>query len=241
MIIINADDFGVNVKTNKAICYCFKKGFITSTTMLCNGKGFNDAINRAKKLNIVSKIGLHFNLDSGFPLTERIKKCNRICDSEGKFIYKRNSIWLWTKEEKRCIKEELIAQIKILRNNGVPISHFDSHHHIHTEIFLFLILFRILKNNGINKVRISRNDKKNIYSLKYIYKAAFNKILKILNFTTTKEFYSLSTYYSLDTDKDNYVSIELMCHPTMISNQIVDSSGHEFLKVSGNLISYNEL
>jgi predicted glycoside hydrolase/deacetylase ChbG (UPF0249 family) len=47
ILIINADDFGISPQVNKVILNDFKNGLITSTTLLANMPGFEDAVNIA--------------------------------------------------------------------------------------------------------------------------------------------------------------------------------------------------
>ena len=47
-IIINADDFGLSRSVNQAIIDVYKKGNLTSTTLLVNMPGTEDAIQQAE-------------------------------------------------------------------------------------------------------------------------------------------------------------------------------------------------
>ena len=236
-IIINADDYGLNSNVNKAIYLCFKKELISSTTMLANMPAFEEALSMSREINITNSIGLHFNLVEGLPLTKRIKECSRICNSEGEFIYSRRKLRFWTKEERYCIKEELLAQINMLKKNGIPITHFDSHRHIHTDFHLFILIFRILKKNRIEKIRITRNNKMNNSFIKALYKIIFNKMINLIGFKTTKKFASL-----FDLVFEKAESIELMCHPEKIKGEeILDSSGKNIIRIKDKLISYKYL
>ena len=46
-VIVNADDFGMNHNVNLAIDYCFKKNIISSTTIMANMPGFDEAVKLA--------------------------------------------------------------------------------------------------------------------------------------------------------------------------------------------------
>ena len=43
-IIINADDFGYNATVNRAIIKSFQRGLISSSSLMANMPGFEDAI-----------------------------------------------------------------------------------------------------------------------------------------------------------------------------------------------------
>ena len=74
-IIINADDFGMSAEANKAIVEAFEKNVISSTTLMANMSGFNEACELAHRHRLLGKIGVHLNLTSGYPLSEPIRKC----------------------------------------------------------------------------------------------------------------------------------------------------------------------
>ena len=57
----------------------------------------------------------------------------------------------------KAVHEEMCAQVDLLASLGVPISHFDSHNHIHTKPFMFPALKAVQKRYGMRKVRISKN------------------------------------------------------------------------------------
>jgi len=99
-IFINADDFGLDYLTNARISYCLLNKLISSTTLIVNMPGFNDAVKRIHKHNLSGKIGIHFNLTEGRPLSKEMidflsgntldkLQLKHICDkSELNAIYK---------------------------------------------------------------------------------------------------------------------------------------------------------
>ena len=65
-VIVNADDFGMNHNVNLAIDYCFKKNIISSTTIMANMPGFDEAVKLACIGKYDKYVGIHFNLVDGF-------------------------------------------------------------------------------------------------------------------------------------------------------------------------------
>lgn len=215
-IIINADDFGLSTEVNKAIITCFKKGIISHTTAMANMPDIYEAINLAKDNNIMSNIGLHFNIIEGRPLSKSILSCKRLCDSNGLFAYKRNSIFFFTKEERNAIREEFDEQLKLLLKLGVNVTHMDSHQHVHTELPIYFIIRGRLKKSPIKTIRISRNVL--VRNIIKPYKFLFNKLLRLEGFKTTKY---MGVY--CNENKTEYENIELMCHPVLKNGKIMDS------------------
>ena len=138
--------------------YAFEKGLITNTTVLANGDYLDEALALAREKNFFDKLGVHLNLTEGEPLTEDIKSCPRFV-SGGVFnkVYNKRRTSPLKKAEKAAIAKELDAQISKLEAAGVKLTHADSHHHIHTGVFIAPIAACVCKAHGINKMRLHRN------------------------------------------------------------------------------------
>ena len=147
-MIINADDFGLNQQCTKAICEAWMNRLITDTTMIANGTCFDYAINEAKSKELFNNIGIHFNLTEGIPLTEKIRGLDAFVQN-GAFHGKINRKRRLSGEEKLAVYEELSAQTKRLIEAGISITHADSHHHIHTAIYITPIVIQVCKEYGI--------------------------------------------------------------------------------------------
>lgn len=206
-VIINADDFGLSISVNRAIADAFKNGLISNTTLIANGNAFNDAIKTAKDNNFQKRVGIHFNLTEGEPLTQSIKNCPSFCEN-GVFHHRNNRLKPLDRFEKNAIYEELSAQVQRIRSAGFTIDHADSHHHIHTAIFIAPVVFRVCKENGINKIRLHRNIG-NIPGYKLFIKKLYNRELNKEGFITTDYFGSLQDISGTPLP-DN---LEIMVHP----------------------------
>ena len=156
MLIINADDFGMSGSCSRAIALAFERGLVNSTTIMGNGIYFDKAVELAKKQRLYAKIGIHFNLTEGKPLTENIKNFPDFV-TDGKF----NKQYDWTRKltpaEKNAIYKELSAQVRRLEKAGIKIMRADSHHYIHNAPFVAPIAEKVCKQHGINRLRIMRN------------------------------------------------------------------------------------
>lgn len=153
-IIINADDFGKNHVVNIAIEEQIKRGYITSTTIMANADGFDEAILIAKQHPNIS-YGVHLSLDEYAPMTTPKVFVDRgIVDADtGLFV--KGRIWniFIDNELKDAVRAEWNAQIKKIKDAGVTPSHIDSHHHVHTIPALKEVLLEVLKKNSITRVR----------------------------------------------------------------------------------------
>lgn len=230
-ILINADDFGLNSSCTEAICEAFDKELITDTTMVANGEAFQKALDAIEQHDLHNKIGIHFNLTEGMPLTEEIRKLESFAD-DGYFHGKINRIRPLSKVEKKAVYEELTAQAKRLKSVGVKISHADSHHHIHTGLFIAPIVVRVCKEQKIKKIRLHRNIG-SISFLKRIIKKIFNVWIGLNGFKTVKYFGSMEDV-ELTGIMDN---LEIMVHPEYnFKRELIDKTNVENGIADGSLL-----
>lgn len=228
-VIINADDFGLNEHCSKAIAEAFAKGLVTDTTMMATGEYFDHAVSLAREQGFINNIGIHLNLTEGVPLTEDIKGCPRFV-TDGRFNKQYDRTKPLSDDEKSAIYKELSAQAEKIENAGIKINHADSHHHIHTGVFVAPIAERVCKEHGINKIRVHRNLG-DMPALKRFMKNRFNKRLRRDGFVTTAYF-----AYVMDIkDSDIPDSTEIMVHPDYDKNGVlIDRRGVE----NGSPIGY---
>jgi len=142
ILIINADDFGLLPEVNQGIIECFEAGSITSTTLMVNTDGAQDAVHLARQHPALG-IGLHFNLTQGKPISSP-GKIPSLIDDSGHF-YSRAQFekkMILGKINSSELKNEFEAQLNRFNELGLEITHIDSHHHIH----MFPSIFRIASN-----------------------------------------------------------------------------------------------
>ena len=219
-LIVNGDDYGLNEHNSKAIAQAFAEGLISSATMMANGEYFEQAVELARERGFIGSIGIHLNLTEGEPLTEDINRCPRFV-TDGRFNKKYNRTHPLRSDEKSAIEKELSAQVGKISGAGIKITHADSHHHIHTGIFVAPIAARVCRENGIDKMRLHRNLGK-ISPFKRFVKNKYNKWLHKQGFKTTKYF-----AYVVDLGDDCAPDdTEIMVHPDYDkSGELIDRRG----------------
>lgn len=217
-IIINADDYGLYANFTDAIIEAYEKKFITSTTACANGEDIKRAVQIAKEKGLIDKIGVHINFNTGKPLTEAIANDPLFCEN-GVYHSHVNRLKKLTKAQKQAVYHETVAQIERLRALGVPISHADSHHHIHTAIFFAKTIKKAISDCGIEKIRLHRNAG-NIPLYKKIVKNAYNKKLKKQGFLTADYFGGMDDYFLKKETLEKGVC-EIMVHPDYDKNGVL--------------------
>lgn len=122
-LIINADDFGLSQSINKGILEVFKIGNISSSSLMANMPGFEDAVRHTEKYPTLG-VGMHVNLTYGSPINspERVPS---LVNEYGVFSYKLANTW-----EEADISVELKSQWERLMKAGLNPTHIDSHQHI---------------------------------------------------------------------------------------------------------------
>lgn len=126
-LIINADDFGYSSGVNAGIIQSHTNGILTSTTLMANMPGTLDAIQLAKKHPSLG-IGAHLVLTTGKPLTNHNTS---LVNPLGNFYHLSDYQAVRSSFLDEQIFDEWCAQIDFLLAQGIKLTHFDSHHHVH--------------------------------------------------------------------------------------------------------------
>ena len=228
-LIVTADDFGYSKYTNNAIIECFRKGFVTSTSLTVNNKHFNGSI-KILKQNKNLDVGIHINLTEFKPLT----KSKALIDRNGAFIDK--SRWFdgyYKKIDKNEIENEINAQILKAISSRLNITHINGHNHIHIFPNIIDVVVTLAKKYKIKYVRLpnekivnetqkqsSELQKRNIMAK--FSKSAKDKILKN-GLKTTDAYYGILDMNDLDFDRLSMAlasikdgTSELMVHPAYV-------------------------
>ncbi|HEY4530687.1 MAG TPA: ChbG/HpnK family deacetylase [Luteimonas sp.] len=149
LLIVNADDFGLNAAANAGIIECHRAGSVTSTTLMANAPGFAEAVALAREHPGLG-IGLHFNLTWGRPLNP--SPCSAsLADDHGSFLDRsrlgRRALFGLLRQE--AVERELETQFQQLRDHGIRVSHVDSHQHVHAFAPVFSAVAKLCERERI--------------------------------------------------------------------------------------------
>lgn len=149
-IIINADDFGYSKETNEAIKLGYETGIITSTSLIANLDGFENAVREVLPQIPQINVGFHFNIIEGKSLTNQ----PMLCDKNG--FFNNNYFQLMLKSQNKeflnQVEIEFKAQIeKILQH--CKISHIDSHVHTGSIPNIHKLITKLTKEYNIKHIR----------------------------------------------------------------------------------------
>ena len=249
-IIINADDFGLNVCVNDRILDLISRRRITSATFISNAPAVEDAVRKIPREAHCS-FGVHLNLTQFEPLTPLKDRgiLSACLDEKGYFLgeqYLRST--RITSTLRKAFFKELSLQVERICALGVRISHFDSHHHVHTMPGLFPVLKQLQKQFGIRKVRTTWNMFSSpapsaLVLKKRVWNFALSHYYKT---TTTCGFTSFATFYDLARFRVlNQDSVELMVHPGHQEfekeTQLLNTDWEKEILFPIQLINYSDL
>lgn len=250
-IIVNADDFGINETVTQKIEQMILSKAVSSTTVMANGKCLEEVQKFAAEHPEVS-FGVHLCLSEFESITKTEGLYHfGITDEQG-FFKKKAIMNLKNIEESRevqnAIKDELNAQIDVVKGLGIKISHADSHHHVHSCYQLRKIFVDVLKSRGISKIRLCpgfQTLRSKAHIIQYAKFLHLNRIYKE-QFHTTDYFMNYYNYLQGVAKCKQGQTLELMCHPghpaeryklEMKKVENKDALGGDVIE----LISYNEL
>ncbi len=214
-IVVNADDFGMAYNSNQAILQSFQLGIISSTTIMCNMPGFEEAGSIAHDNNLINSIGVHLNISEGQPLTEKIKKFPKFYNHKG-VMYKSFKGHLLNKDEANAVYSELEEQVKKCIKIGIIPTHFDSHHHMHHYWGIGTVVVELAKAYNVPAVRLRFNWGK-LSKQRRFYSELYNYKLKIAGLAKAKYFCEIKSVNEKLLSKN--VPMEIMVHPWLNSEK----------------------
>jgi hopanoid biosynthesis associated protein HpnK len=243
-LIVNADDFGINDNVNVSILESFKNGILRSASLLANGEAFESAVQIIKS-NPKLDIGVHLTLTDGKPVLDSPKLVSLV-NERGKFhnhAIDLSERYFLSQLSFNEIKKEFTAQIEKILDNGINISHIDSHQHVHILPQIFSITSELANHYKIEYVRLPKeyfhmymffNPK---FFLRICQMVAVNYMCsKVKKYKISTTDYFLGFYFGGRLNKKNLLLIinslppdgvcELMCHPGLVGDLLIYQSGN---------------
>jgi chitin disaccharide deacetylase len=209
-IILHADDFGRSPNISKSINECIKKKVITSISIIVTEKIYG--LKLIHKSRVAKR--LHLNLTDFSP---------KLCKKSK--IYKLSFINLLLMpylpkfiENKKIIKNEIIRQLEIYKQNVSNEISIDGHQHVHVIPWILDIIVDLKNKYKIKTIRmpneyfaINYEDLFNINILKNLIKFFILKLLVFISLNNFKKFKNKNLFsgiiYSGFQNKKNIIKI----------------------------------
>jgi len=165
-LIVNADDFGFTAGVNRAIVEAHIRGIVTSSTLMANGRAFDDAVRLAKTVPLLS-VGCHVVLIDGEPVLgadklTSLSSTRSSCFRDGLKSFATRA--LAGRLDADEIEAEVGAQIRKLTSAGVSVSHVDTHKHTHLFPAVLRPLLSAARAGGVRALRNPFGPRKPIKS-----------------------------------------------------------------------------
>ena len=154
-LIVNADDFGLHENINIGIIAGHVNGCITSTSLMAGGGAFEHAVYLAKASPQLG-IGVHLTLVGCRPVSKP-QEVPTLVDSNGLLPEKYPLFlrqFILGKVSLKDIHREFRAQVKKVLEAGLPITHLDSHQHMHVVPGIIDIAIEVANEFDIKAMRI---------------------------------------------------------------------------------------
>ena len=220
-IIANADDLGFDTNINAAILSSFEKGYINSTSLMANMAGFDEAVELIHTEPAIINIGVHVNLAEGKPLTNAK---GDFFDADGNWdVYKTNKATnRLDASAKACFLQEINAHIDKALSQKVPLSHIDSHLHLHTLPYLYKLFLIAAKQHNL-KLRLAQTYNEGSY-LKYYYRKYINNLFRKNGLNYAERFETIDRCLRYYSAPDPKLKVEIMLHPWLdASGKLTDN------------------
>jgi predicted glycoside hydrolase/deacetylase ChbG (UPF0249 family) len=155
-LIINADDFGLTTGINRAILKAHLEGVVTSTTLMANASGFDQAATMVESAPNLG-VGCHVVLLDGSSQLPP-SQVHTLTEGRDSAVFYRSSGAFALRVvtggiNPAQIELEAVAQIRRLQAAGISVTHLDTHKHTHILPQVLRPLLRAAKTCGIRKMR----------------------------------------------------------------------------------------
>jgi chitin disaccharide deacetylase len=154
-LILNADDFGLTPGINRAIAELHAAGALTSATLMASGPAFDDAI-RIAHAHPTLGIGCHIVLTDGTPISAPHTIPTLLGPDRKNFRASLGSFFrdaLLGRIAAADIAREAHAQIDRIQQQGIRLTHLDTHKHTHIFPQIARPLLAVAERTGIPAIR----------------------------------------------------------------------------------------
>jgi predicted glycoside hydrolase/deacetylase ChbG (UPF0249 family) len=158
-LLVVADDLGLTPGVNAGIADAFRRGIVTSASLLANTAHFSATVTLARELPGL-KVGLHLTLVGGAPVLPP-GRIPSLVSRGGRFRESWRSLlpaWAAGRIRAKEVEAEWRAQIARAADAGIRPAHLDSHQHLHLLPALWRIALGLAREFRIPRIRLPRES-----------------------------------------------------------------------------------
>jgi chitin disaccharide deacetylase len=154
LLVVNADDFGLDPAANAAIMKAHTTGLLTSASLLVAAPHAAEAIEFARSHPKLG-VGLHLCLVEGHSaaLPDKIPSLAIATGGLPPTPFALSARLLSHKQLDTDIEIELRAQISQFMATGLRPTHFDTHQHTHLHPRVLKVVMRLAREHGVTFIR----------------------------------------------------------------------------------------
>lgn len=220
-LIINADDFGLDLEMSRQIAQCARDGIVNSISVLPFPKTDRDHEKLLHKIILENpniKIGAHLSLIETLPTliaTPRYSNKRASPKNFKEFL----KMYLVGRLSRKQIYNEWKSQLHWLKERlRTPhkICHIDSHQHIHILPGIWGVVLKLQQEFGVNRIRIPFEGAFNSFRHQFPFGAGLQIISAIRKFQYTGEpvhFRGIKTSTNFEFSKYSSLPENILHHP----------------------------
>jgi predicted glycoside hydrolase/deacetylase ChbG (UPF0249 family) len=228
-VIANADDLGMRPSVNKAILYCFEQGYINSTSIMVNTGYFEEAVDFVHDHSSITNIGVHVNLAAGKPISNFYQPAYLTDDGNWNFTKINIKLSVLSAADKAAFSNEIHAQIDKALANKIPLTHIDSHRHIHNLPCFYKLFLEAAKHYNL-KIRLAQTYNEGNY-LNFYYRKYINNAFRKGENNYSDYFEDVQHFLKNGMRAGENSVVEIMLHPDFdATDKLIDHFDKNSLK-----------
>ncbi|MEO6340330.1 MAG: hopanoid biosynthesis-associated protein HpnK [Caulobacteraceae bacterium] len=172
-LIVTADDFGASPEVNEAVEIAYRKGVLTTASLMVGGPAAADAVQRAKRLSGL-RVGLHVVLVEGAPVLPA-GALPDLVDGAGRFRTDMVATAIrlfFGPGVRQQAAAEIQAQFRAFAETGLRLDHVTVHKHFHLHPTVAGLILKIGARFGLRSARVPVEPEKILAAADPLYRAA---------------------------------------------------------------------
>lgn len=161
-LIVTADDFGLTDGVCRAIIRAHREGIVTSTSLLAVGRSYRTAVELAKATPSLA-VGVHLAAVGEDPPLLPPSQVPSLVTRDGRFPLSYRMVLrraVQGRLDPDDVRREFQAQIERVLADRLPISHLDTHQHLHLWPPVARIVVELADRFAIAAVRLPRSSRR---------------------------------------------------------------------------------
>ena len=154
LLIVNADDFGRSDAVNLGVAEGFRRGIVTSASLVAAGPAFDQAVAIAKEIPALG-FGIHLIANEYTPSLPPVE-IPKLVNAEGRFYSRPHQFARMASNPhlRGDLLREWDAQIFKTLAAGIKLTHIDGHGHCHAHPAVADIVLQLARKYSIGHVRL---------------------------------------------------------------------------------------